>query len=117
MNRRPKQGYVTPGDGAVSVEEKNLAEYNMQFMEDMRRFLKGDEGMLSAFEFRNRRNPAEYAVIDYMANTNGFTLMDTVSYDRKHNEKTARRTGTEATTTIPGTAARKVRRERKKSWS
>ena len=51
----------------------------------MRRFLKGDEGMLSAFEFRNRRNPAEYAVIDYMANTNGFTLMDTVSYDRKHN--------------------------------
>ena len=87
MNRRPKQGYITPGDGAVSVEEKNLAEYNMQFMEDMRRFLKGDEGMLSAFEFRNRRNPMEYAVINYMANTNGFTLMDTVSYDRKHNEK------------------------------
>ena len=87
MNRRPKQGYVTPGDGAVSVEEKNLAEYNMQFMEDMRRFLKGDEGMLSAFELRNRRNPMEYAVINYMANTNGFTLMDTVSYDRKHNEK------------------------------
>ena len=26
-------------------------------------------------------------MIDYMANTNGFTLMDTVSYDRKHNEK------------------------------
>ena len=87
MNRRPKQGYVTPGDGAVSVEEKNLAEYNVQFMEDMRRFLKGDEGMLSAFELRNRRNPMEYAVINYMANTNGFTLMDTVSYDRKHNEK------------------------------
>lgn len=87
MNRRPKQGYVTPGDGAVSVEEKNLAEYNMQFMEDMRRFLKGDEGMLSAFELRNRRNPMEYAVINYMANTNGFTLMDAVSYDRKHNEK------------------------------
>ena len=87
MNRRPKQGYVTLGDGAVSVEENNLAEYNMQFMEDMRRFLKGDEGMLSAFELRNRRNPMEYAVINYMANTNGFTLMDTVSYDRKHNEK------------------------------
>lgn len=87
MNRRPKQGYITPGDGAVSVEEKNLAEYNMQFMEDMRRFLKGDEGMLSAFEFRNRRNPMEYAMINYMANANGFTLMDTVSYDRKHNEK------------------------------
>ena len=73
MDRRPKKGYITPGDGPVSVAEKNLAEYNMQFMEDMRRFLKGDEGMLQAFEFRNRRN--------------GFTLMDAVSYDRKHNEK------------------------------
>ena len=87
MDRRPKKGYITPGDGPVSVAEKNLAEYNMQFMEDMRRFLKGDEGMLQAFEFRNRRNPAEYAVVNYMANTNGFTLMDAVSYDRKHNEK------------------------------
>ena len=87
MDRRPKKGYITPGDGPVSVAEKNLAEYNMQFMEDMRRFLKGDEGMLQAFEFRSRRNPAEYAVVNYMANTNGFTLMDAVSYDRKHNEK------------------------------
>ena len=87
MDRRPKKGYITPGDGPVSVAEKNLAEYNMQFMEDMRRFLKGDEGMLRAFEFRSRRNPAEYAVVNYMANTNGFTLMDAVSYDRKHNEK------------------------------
>ena len=87
MDRRPKKGYITPGDGPVSVAEKNLAEYNMQFMEDMRRFLKGDEGMLQAFEFRSRRNPAECAVVNYMANTNGFTLMDAVSYDRKHNEK------------------------------
>ena len=43
--------------------------------------------MLQAFEFRSRRNPAECAVVNYMANTNGFTLMDAVSYDRKHNEK------------------------------
>lgn len=117
MNRRPKQGYVTPGDGAVSVEEKNLAEYNMQFMEDMRRFLKGDEGMLSAFEFRNRRNPAEYAVIDYMANTNGFTLMDTVSYDRKHNEKNGEENRDGSDYNYSWNCARKVRRERKKSWS
>ena len=105
MDRRPKKGYITPGDGPVSVAEKNLAEYNMQFMEDMRRFLKGDEGMLQAFEFRNRRNPAEYAVVNYMANT-GSTM-----------RKTVRRTGTEAITIIPGTAERRDRRERKRSWS
>lgn len=117
MNRRPKQGYITPGDGVVSVEEKNLAEYNMQFMEDMRRFLKGDEGMLSAFEFRNRRNPMEYAVINYMANTNGFTLMDTVSYDRKHNEKNGEENRDGSDYNYSWNCGAEGRRERKKSWS
>lgn len=86
MEHRPARGYAMPGDGKVTMADKYLAEYNGSFMEDMRRFLKGDEGMLSAFEFRSRRNPADYAVINYMANTNGFTMMDTVTYDRKHNE-------------------------------
>ena len=63
-----------------------LAEYNDGFMLDVRRFLKGDEGQLVPFTWRARRNPSEYAVINYMANHNGFTLMDTVSYDEKHNE-------------------------------
>ena len=65
---------------------RNLAEYNDGFMLDVRRFLKGDEGQLVPFTWRARRNPSEYAVINYMANHNGFTLMDTVSYDEKHNE-------------------------------
>lgn len=65
---------------------RNLAEYNDGFMLDVRRFLKGDEGQLLPFTWRSRRNPAEHAVINYMANHNGFTLMDAVSYDEKHNE-------------------------------
>ena len=65
---------------------RNLAEYNDGFMLDVRRFLKGDEGQLAPFAWRARRNPSEYAVINYMANHNGFTLLDAVSYDEKHNE-------------------------------
>ncbi len=65
---------------------KNLAEYNDAFMMDARRFLKGDEGMLAPMAWRGRRNPKEAAVVNYMANHNGFTLMDAVSYDEKHNE-------------------------------
>lgn len=65
---------------------RNLAEYNDGFLMDARRFLKGDEGQLEAFTWRARRNATEHAVINYMANHNGFTLMDAVTYDAKHNE-------------------------------
>ena len=53
---------------------------------DMRRFLKGDEGMLSALSYHIRHNPDHMGVINYMANVNGFTMMDMVSYNEKHNE-------------------------------
>ncbi len=87
MERGPFRGYQTPGDGPVTVREKNLAEYNDQFQMDMRRFLKGDEGMINSLAFRSRRNPEGFGVINYMANTNGMTMMDMVTYDRKHNEE------------------------------
>ncbi len=64
----------------------NLAEYNEGFKQDMRRWLKGDEDSLGAAIYRMRRNPDYCAVINYMANQDGFTLLDMVSYDKKHNE-------------------------------
>lgn len=87
LDRRLSKGYQAPGEGPVTVREKNLAEYNDQFEMDMRRFLKGDEGMVNSLAFRSRRNPADCGVINYMANTNGMTMMDMVTYDRKHNEE------------------------------
>lgn len=65
---------------------RHLGEYNDGFLIDMRRILKGDEGQMNALVFRTRRNPAGCGVINYIANTNGFTLTDMVSYDIKHNE-------------------------------
>lgn len=64
---------------------RNLAEYNDGFLIDARRYLKSDEEQVNAFAYRIRRNPADYAVINYITNNNGFTLMDLVCYDVKHN--------------------------------
>ncbi|WP_349672422.1 alpha-amylase [Lacrimispora sp.] len=65
---------------------KYLAEYNDSYQTDMRRVLKGDEEQMKNLVFRTRNNPSDRGMIQYMANTNGFTMMDMVSYDTKHNE-------------------------------
>ncbi|MGL5435065.1 MAG: alpha-amylase [Lachnospiraceae bacterium] len=67
-------------------KERNRAVYNEGFLTDMRRVLKGDEEQMNSLIYRSRLNPVHHGVINYLANTNGFTLMDAVSYDRKHNE-------------------------------
>ena len=66
--------------------ENMLAEYNAGFKQDMRRFLKSDEGMISGAEFHVQRNTGSFGTINYMANQDGFTLYDTVAYNYRHNE-------------------------------
>lgn len=73
-------------EGVPGGHIKHLAEYHDGFLVDMRQVLKGDENQLNSLIFRNRRNPEDRGVINYMAHTNGFTMMDMVSYDEKHNE-------------------------------
>lgn len=73
--------------GAMLPNQKNaLAEYNEGFMNDARRFLKGDEGMTVRMSKYFSRNSEDYSYINFMTHVNGFTLMDLVSYDIKHNE-------------------------------
>ena len=64
-----------------SPKRKHLAEYRDGFLVDARRLLKGEEDVLRTFAEKTRRNPGNYAVVNYMANHNGFTMMDMVSYD------------------------------------
>lgn len=73
-------------EGDYEPKYRRLAEYNDDFLVKARRFLKGDEDMLWQITESMRRNPGQFAVINYMAGHNGFTLMDAVSYDTKHNE-------------------------------
>lgn len=65
---------------------KNLGFYRDGFMYDTRRFLKGDSDMLKTFQLHMRNQNEKCGIINYMTNYYGFTMMDLVSYNRKHNE-------------------------------
>ncbi|MCD7825136.1 MAG: alpha amylase C-terminal domain-containing protein [Clostridiaceae bacterium] len=74
--------------GAGIVGRKDaLAEYNEGFMNDARRFLKSDEGMVERVAGMFARNAKEHSFVNFITHVNGFTLMDLVSYDIKHNEE------------------------------
>ena len=68
------------------------AEWNGKYRDDMRRFLKGDPGMVGAVMQRLQGSPDLYqwrgtnASINFITAHDGFTLMDLVSYNEKHNE-------------------------------
>lgn len=74
------------GQAGVLRQENALAEYNEGFMNCARRFLKSDEGQVENFANYFRRNSKDFSVINFMTYVNGFTMMDLVSYDVKHNE-------------------------------
>lgn len=65
---------------------RNLANFNDDFMVTARKFIKGDEDMLGMVSYKIKANPTGVAVVNYVANHNTFTLYDMVSYDRKYNE-------------------------------
>lgn len=56
------------------------------FQNTMRRFLKGDEGMVQDVMWWLRHHSKEDGIFNFVASHNGFTLADVVSYDGKHNE-------------------------------
>jgi glycogen operon protein len=70
------------------------AEWNGQYRDTMRRFWKGDEGLVAEtasrvagssdiFGYRGRR---PWASINFVTAHDGFTLHDLVSYEQKHNQ-------------------------------
>ncbi len=65
---------------------RTLARYSPGFMQDMRRFIKSDEGMVASAGWHMRENSPFYGVVNYLASQNGFTLYDAVSYNYRHNE-------------------------------
>jgi len=69
-------------------------EWNGAFRDDVRRFLKGDEGTIGRLASRILGSPDIYGAkdrepeqsINFVACHDGFTLNDVVSYNEKHNE-------------------------------
>ena len=70
------------------------AEWNGQFRDDVRRFVRGDAGMVPRLATRlagssdlyHDGERAPYHSINFVTSHDGFTLQDLVSYNRKHNE-------------------------------
>jgi isoamylase len=88
-----------PWDAAGMYEVGRFAgdawkEWNGRFRDDVRRFLKGDEGTVRPLAARILGSPDIYGArdrepeqsINFVTCHDGFTLNDLVSYDRKHNE-------------------------------
>lgn len=65
---------------------KHLAICNDGFMCVARKFLKSDEGQTYDMSIKLKDNPKDAGLVNYLSTHNSFTLMDCVSYDRKHNE-------------------------------
>ncbi|MCM1325567.1 MAG: alpha-amylase family glycosyl hydrolase [Bacteroidales bacterium] len=65
---------------------RNLAEYRDDYLYVMRKYLKGDENMIKSVLYQMRANPLKTGYIHYLSNYYGLTMMDMVSYNRKHNE-------------------------------
>jgi glycogen operon protein len=69
------------------------AEWNGQYRDTIRRFLKGDAGQVPAVAARLMGSPDLYAdrgpaaSVNYVTCHDGFTLADLVSYDVKHNDE------------------------------
>ena len=69
-------------------------EWNGRFRDDVRSFLRGDEGFVGYFADRLLGSPAIYGheereveqSVNYVTCHDGFTLNDLVSYSHKHNE-------------------------------
>lgn len=70
----------------ISTANEKIGIFGGNFMEDMRKTLKGDEGMIGALMYHLRNNPKAARRIRYIADIKTMSLMDLVSYDVKHND-------------------------------
>jgi isoamylase len=108
------------------------AEWNGQFRDDLRRFVRGDAGMVPHLATRlagssdlyQGSGRAPYHSINFVTCHDGFTLADLVSFERKHNEANGEQNadgsdtnfsancGVEGSTADPQVNARRSRRVR-----
>ena len=85
-----------PGPGGYQLGNfpQGWAEWNDQYRDAVRKFWRGDEGISGALAqrmhgsadlFENSRRPP-FASVNFISSHDGFTLLDVVSYEHRHNE-------------------------------
>ena len=84
------------GDGGYQVGNFPVlwAEWNGKYRDTVRRYWKGDEGLIGELAYKLTGSPdlyqhggkRPYASINFITAHDGFTLNDLVSYNDKHNE-------------------------------
>ena len=75
----------------VLIEEKSsyphLFVYNDEYLYPVRKMLNHINGNLEEFVCQQRKQHISQGFVNYVAGTNGFTLLDVFSYQEKHNEE------------------------------
>jgi isoamylase len=77
-----------------SFSERRWTSWNGRFRDDVRRFWRGDDGMIGSFASRicgssdiySKSGKGPESSINFLTCHDGFTLNDLVSYQHKHNE-------------------------------
>ena len=69
------------------LKHTKIMKHQTDFQNDMRHFLKGDEGMVPGVMFWLRHTSRAEGIFNYIASHSGFTAYDMVSYAEKHNEE------------------------------
>ncbi len=85
---------IGPGGYHLGAFPPGVAEWNNRYRDAVRRFWRGDAGLVSELAARitgsadlfGRRGRRPWSSINFIACHDGFTLADLVSYDAKHNE-------------------------------
>lgn len=91
------------GEGGYQVGNFPVlwAEWNGQYRDTVRRFWRGDEGLIGDLAFRltgssdlyERSGRRPHASINFITAHDGFTLHDLVSYNEKHNDANGEENG------------------------
>jgi len=85
---------IGPGGYQLGAYPAPFSEWNDKFRDDTRRFWRGDAGMTAAMaarlsgssQFFDHDGRAPMASVNFLTAHDGFTLLDTVSYAKKHNQ-------------------------------
>ncbi|MBM7559055.1 glycogen debranching protein GlgX [Marinitoga litoralis] len=87
------EGWDAAGGYFLGAFPEGWAEWNGKFRDAVRKFVKGDEGLVGEIACRIAGsedlygNKSPIASVNFVTSHDGFTMWDLVSYNEKHNEE------------------------------